>query len=89
MGLKWVKFERIFIVCTPLLSAGAGGGGGGVEPSTKVSKRASLTGQDLRTSAFREGLLGKRGDFFQGGGGGCTFHTQKLKSEILNDKKSL
>ena len=29
MGLKWVKFERIFIVCTPLLSAGAGGGGGG------------------------------------------------------------
>ena len=77
MGLKWVKFERIFIVCTPLLSAGAGGGGrGGVEPSTKVSKRASLTGQDLRTSAFREGLLGKRGDFFQGGEGLHLSHTK-------------
>ena len=72
MGLKWVKFERIFIVCTPLLSAGAGG----VEPSTKVSKRASLTGQDLRTSAFREGLLGKRGDFFQGGEGLHLSHTK-------------
>ena len=80
MGLKWVKFERIFIVCIPLLSAGAGGGGGGggggVEPSTKVSKRASLTGQDLRTSAFREGLLGKRGDFFQGGEGLHLSHTK-------------
>ena len=53
-----------------------GGEGGGVEPSTKVSKRASLTGQDLRTSAFREGLLGKRGDFFQGGEGLHLSHTK-------------
>ena len=42
-----------------------------------------------RTSTFRGEFLGKRGCFFQGGGG-CNFHTKnKLKFEIFNDKNSL
>ena len=41
------------------------------------------TWQDL----IRGGLLGKRGDFFQGA---CSFYIKnKLKSQIFNDKKSL
>ena len=45
-------------------------------------------GKGLKISTFRGGLLGKRGgDFFQGG---CNFHIKnKVKSEIVNDKKSL
>ena len=39
-----------------------------------------------RISIFRGGLLGKRGDFFQGG---CSFYIKnKLKSEIFNSEKS-
>ena len=41
-------------------------GGGGVEPPMKFSKGGGLG----RISIFRGGLLGKRGDFFQGGMGG-------------------
>ena len=50
----------------------------GVEPPVKFSK---MEGEGLdRTSVFRGGLLGKRGDCFQGG---CNFYVKnKLKSEI-------
>ena len=56
------------------------GGGGVDESTTKVSKRG-LTGSPL--SPFLEGGCWKwRGDFF-------SFYTKnKLKSEILNDKKN-
>ena len=57
---------------------------GSVEPPTKSPKRGGLE----KSSTFVGGLLGKRGDFFRGGGGGCNFHMKnKLKSEIFNDKK--
>ena len=54
-----------------------------VEPPTKFSKGAGLTGSQLL-----EGIAGKEGgDLFQGG---CNFHIKnKLKSQIINDKKSL
>ena len=44
-------------------------------------------GKGLKISTFRGGLLGKRGvTFFRG----CDFHIKnKVKSEIVNDKKSL
>ena len=83
MGLKWVKFEKIFIVCTPPHSAGAGGGGGAKEGRLNLEPNFQKEGawQDLRTSAFREGLLGKRGDFFQGGEG---LHLSHTKIRIWN-----
>ena len=67
------------IVCTPpppfLL--------GGFESPTNFSKSGRLD----RISIFRGGLLGTRGDFFQGV---CSFYIKnKLKSQILIDKKSL
>ena len=53
----------------------------GVEPPTKFLKRRGLTGPRL----LEEGCWESGGDFFQGG---CNFHiNNKLKSEILNDKK--
>ena len=42
-----------------------------------------------RISIIRGRLLEKRGDF-SGGGRGCSFYIKnKLKSDILNDKKNL
>ena len=65
-------------MCTPLLLVAGGGGG--------TSYQIFEKGLD-RTSTFREGLVGKRGVFFQGG---CNFYIKdKLKSKIFNDKKSL
>ena len=66
-------------MCTPLSA------GGGVEPDTKFSKRGEVN----RTPNFRGGggLLGKRGDLFQGVL--QILHKNKLKSEMCNDKKSL
>ena len=41
-----------------------------------------------RITIFRGRLLEKRGDFFSAGKRGCIFYIKnKLKSEILNDKK--
>ena len=63
----------------PLSGEGGDGGWGGVEPLTKFSKKGG--GID-RIPIFRGG------DFFSGGG--LQFlPKKKLKSEILNDKKSL
>ena len=80
-----------FMVCaSPHLCCG----GGWVLTSNQSFKKA--WGRLGRTSTFRGGLLVKRGggggDFIQGGGrrGGCNLHIKnKLKSEIVNDKKSL
>ena len=50
--------------------------GEGIEPLTKFSKRGGL---DDRTSTFRGGLLGKKGQLYSGG---CSFHikiNQNLK----------
>ena len=58
--------------------------GGGVNPQPNFP----IGGELDRASAFRGGLLGKRGSLFSGGGG-SNFHIKKLKSEIFNDKKSL
>ena len=62
---------------------------GGVEPSTKFSKRRGLD----RTSAFRGGLLGKRGvTFFKGGEGvAVAIFTKKINQNLkyLMAKKSL
>ena len=60
-------------------------GGRGVEPPTKFSKRAAaggLTGSQLLEGGCWEG----GGDFFQGG---VQLSHNKLKSEIINDKKCL
>ena len=69
---------------TPPLPFSAVGSGLNLQPNFQKE------GLD-RTWTFREGLLGKTGDIFQGGGGGgCNFHIKnKLKSEIFNYKKSL
>ena len=64
------------IVCTPPLSAG--GGGGGLSLKLNFLKGGGLD----KTSAFRGGLLGKRGmTFFRG------LQLSHKKSEIFNDKK--
>ena len=57
---------------------------GRVEPPTKFSK----SGERLDTiSIFRGGCWERSGDLFQWG---VQFlHKNKLKSEVLNDKKSL
>ena len=58
-------------------------GGGRVEPPTKFAKRGAW--QDL----FLEGDAGKEGSKFFSGDVGCNFPTKnKLKSGMLNDKKS-
>ena len=58
--------------------------GGGDEPPTKFSKKKGGEWLD-KTSTFKGGDWERGGDFFQRG---CNFHTQKLKHEIFNDKKS-
>ena len=62
---------------------GGGGEGGGGRSSHHIFKKGG--GRVNRISVFREGLLGKKIDLFQGG---CNFYIKnKLKSEIINDKK--
>ena len=69
------------------LSARGGSRGGGAEHSTKFSKRRGLTVPQISES--QRVVAGKnRSDFFQGEC--CSFYIKnKLKSEILNDKKGL
>ena len=73
-------------MCTPTPSLSARGEGRGFEAQTKF---ASLTGPQ----PFEGGCWERRGNFFQGSGGGgegCNFHIKnKLKSEMFNYKKSL
>ena len=67
-----------------MLGEGGGAGAGG-EPPTKFSKRGGVG--ELTGSQLWEGGCWKRGG---GREGGCNFYKKnKLKSEILNDKKSL
>ena len=63
--------------------------GGGVEPPTKFSKMGGgeALNRIARISIFREGLLGKRGDFFQEGFQLLLKPKKKQKSEIFNDEK--
>ena len=62
---------------------GGGGGRGGGRSSHHIFKKGG--GRVNRISVFREGLLGKKIDLFQGV---CNFYIKnKLKSEIINDKK--
>ena len=58
-----------------------------VEPPTKFSKRVG----DLQEFSFQRGVAGKEGVNFSGGTFAVFFQkkTNKLKSEIFNNKKSL
>ena len=62
-----------------------GGRGGGLNLQQNFQK-----GDFIGPQLLKGGLLGIRGDFFQGWGeGGVQFSQKnKLKSEIFNDKKS-
>ena len=65
---------------------GGWGGEGWVGRSSYTSSKRG-GGRVNRISVFREGLLGKKIDFFQGS---CNFYIKnKLKSEIINDKKKV
>ena len=74
--LKCITQTSKYIVRTPLFLQG------------RLSLQPNFRKWGLdKTSAFRGGLLGKRGWLFSGGGD-CDFHIKiKLKSEIFNDKK--
>ena len=69
--LKWSSY----ILCTHFLL------GGWI--SYQIFKKGGLAG-----SQFLEGVAGKEGWLFLRGGSGCSFYIKnKLKSEILIDKK--
>ena len=77
---------NIVIVCTPppLLSAGGMVGGGGGLNLLPNFQKGGRAWQGLN---FERGVPGKEGlTFFRGRG--YNFYKKKLKSEILNDKKS-
>ena len=84
---SYLHSNKLHSVHSSSLSAG-GGGKGWVEPSTKFSKRRSLTGSqssDLRIS--ESGCWERWGYFLQWG---SSFYIENnLKSEVLNDKKGL
>ena len=75
-----MKNNSIFIVCTPPPFYCCRR----VEPPTKFSKK----GEGLTGPQLLEGVGGKEGVNFSGGG--CNFYIEnKVKSEKINDKRSL
>ena len=77
-----IHVSMVYIVRTSFFLAGRGL----CWASNQIFKKGRLD----RISIFEEGLLGKRGVIFSGGGGGCSFYIRnKLKYEIFKYKKSL
>ena len=57
----------------------------GIESPTKFSKKGDLTGFQF----LEEKIAGKEGRLFSAGETGCNVYIKnKLKSEVLNDKKN-
>ena len=81
------KYRGLSIRSPLLFNMGGRWGGGGLKRQPNFQK-----GQAWEDLKFQSRLLGEGMAFFTGGreGRGCNFYkTNKLKSEIFNDKKSL